>query len=133
LPAGTNVLLNFDNFSNPVDNQPVPANYAGCTWTTLVEGSPWAGDTTWNIYVANGGSQGTITFPRPVLVRSIRLSSGSSNTYTLVGSGNPNVSLTTSGNNPQTLTTGWTTPVTSLTLRATNSDQVFDDLRLTAN
>ncbi len=133
LAAGTNVLLNFDNFTNPMDNQPIPANYAGCTWTTLVEGAPWAGDTTWNIYVTNGGAQGTITFPRPVLVRSIRVSSVSNNTYTLSSPGNPNVSLTTSGNNPQTLTTGWTTAVTSLTLRASSGDQVFDDLRLTMN
>ena len=133
LATGTNVLLNFDNFSSPVDNQPVPSNYAGSTWTTLVEGSPWAGDATWNIYVTSGGAQGTITFPRPVLVRSIRVSSMSSNTYTLSSPGNPNVSLTTSGNTPQTLTTGWTTAVTSLTLRASGGDQVFDDLRLTMN
>jgi hypothetical protein len=130
LTVGTNVLFNFDNFTSPVDGQSIPANYGGSTWTTLVEGSPWAGDTTWNIYVASGGAQGTITFPRPVLVRSIRVSSRSSNTYTLISSGNPNVSVTTSGNTPQTLTTGWTTAVTSLTLRASGGDQVFDDLRL---
>ena len=64
-------------------------------------------------YITNGGPQGTITFPRPVIIRSIRVSSGSSTTFTLVSSGNPNVSLTTSGSNPQTLTTGWTTAVTS--------------------
>jgi hypothetical protein len=133
LATGTNVLLNFDNFTSPVDNRPIPANYAGCTWTTLVEGSPWAGDTTWNIYVTDGGAQGTITFPRPVLVRSIRVSSGGSTTFTLISPGNPNVSLIASGNNPQTLTTGWTMAVTSLTLRASGGDQVFDDLRLTTN
>ena len=127
------MLLNFDNFTSPVDNRPIPANYAGCIWTTLVEGSPWAGDPTWNIYVTDGGAQGTITFPRPVLVRSIRVSSGGSTTFTLISPGNPNVSLTASGNNPQTLTTGWTTAVTSLTLRASGGDQVFDDLRLTIN
>ena len=133
LATGTNVLLNFDSFTNPIDNQPIPANYAGCTWTSLVEGSPWAGDATWNIYMTNGGTQGTITFPRPVLVRSLRLSSQSSTTYTLTSPGNPNVSLTTSGGNPQTLTTGWSVAVTSLTLRANNGDQVMDDLRLTTN
>ena len=133
LAAGTNVLLNFDNFTSPIDNQLIPANYAGCTWTTLVQGSPWAGDATWNFYVRNGGTQGTITFPRPVFVRSIRVSSGSSTTYTLISPGNPNVSLTTSGSSPKTLTTGWTMPVTSLTIQANNGDQVIDDLRLTTN
>jgi len=133
LAAGTNVLLNFDNFTSPIDNQLIPANYAGCTWTTLVQGSPWAGDATWNFYVRNGGTQGTITFPRPVFVRSIRVSSGSSTTYTLISPGNPNVSLTTSGSSPKTLTTGWTMSVTSLTIQANNGDQVIDDLRLTAN
>jgi hypothetical protein len=132
LAAGTNVLLNFDNFASPVDGRPIPANYAGCTWTKLVEGEPFAGDPTWNIY-DNSGTQGTITFPRPVLVRSMRVSSVGSTTFTLISPGNPNVSLTTSGNNPQTLTTGWSTAVTSLTLRASSGDQLFDDLRLTTN
>jgi hypothetical protein len=133
LPSGTNVLINFDNFTNPVDGQPIPANYAGCTWTILVQGSPWAGDPTWNIFVTNGGPQGTITFPRPVIVRSIRVSSGGSATFTLSSPGNPNVSLTASGSTPQTLTTGWTTAVTSLTLQSSSGDQLFDDLRLTTN
>jgi hypothetical protein len=42
-------------------------------------------------------------------------------------------SLTTAANNPQTLTTVWTPAVTSLTLQASNGDQVFDDLHLTTN
>jgi hypothetical protein len=131
LPAGTNVLLNFDNYPSPLDGSPVPAGYAGCTWNTLVEGSPWAGITTWNFYITNSGSQGTILFPRPVIVNSIRVSSSASNQYTLISNGNPNVTITTSGNSPQTLVTGWTGPVTSLTLSSSTTDQVFDDLRLT--
>jgi hypothetical protein len=127
------VLLNFNNFTNPINNQPVPANYAGCIWTTLVEGATWAGIGTWNIYVTNSGPQGTITFPRPVLIRSIRVSALNRNTFTLSSAGNPTVSLTTSGSNPQTLTTGWTTAVTSLTLQSSTDDQAFDDLRLTTN
>ncbi|HTP08268.1 MAG TPA: hypothetical protein VMP08_08465, partial [Anaerolineae bacterium] len=75
----------------------------------------------------------TITFPRPVLVRSIRVSSNSGSTFTLSSPGNPNVSLTVSGSSPQILTTGWTVPVTSLTLQSASGDQIFDDLRLTAN
>ena len=126
------MLLNFDNFTNPDWGQPVPANYAGCTWTSLVERPPFGGDTTWNIFVANGAAQGTITFPRPVVIRSIWVSSMYFTTHTLSSPGNPNVSLSTSGNNPQTLTTGWMTPVTSLTLQASREvDQLFDDLRLT--
>jgi hypothetical protein len=133
LPAGTNVLLNFDDFPSPVDNQPLPANYAGCTWNTLVQGSPWAGDNTWNIYIANGGPQGTIVFPRPVMVRSVRVSSVGSNVFTLSSSGNPDVTLTTSGSSPQILTTNWTNAVTSLTLQSSTNDQLFDDLRLTTS
>jgi len=132
LPAGTNVLLNFDNFPSPVDNRALPTNYTGCTWNTLVEGAPWAGDSTWNIYIANGGPQGTIAFPRPVIVRSVRVSSVGSNVFTLSSSGNPDVSVTTSGSGLQTLTTGWTNAVTSVTLRSSTNDQIFDDLRLTA-
>jgi hypothetical protein len=131
LPAGTNILLNFDNFPSPVDNQPIPANYAGCTWNTLVEGQPWAGNATWNIYVANAGPQGTITFPRPVIIRSVRVSSEGTNVFTLSSPGNPNVSMTTSGSSPQTLTTGWMNAVISVTLRSSTADQMFDDLRLT--
>ena len=111
----------------------MPANYAGCTWTTLVEGAPWAGIATWNIYIANSGPQGTITFPRPVLVRSLRVSALNSNTFTLSSPGNPSVSLTVANSNPQTLVTGWTTAVTSLTLQSSTDDQAFDDLRLTTN
>jgi hypothetical protein len=88
-----------------------------------VEGSPWSGINTWNFYITNGGPQGSITFPRPVIVKSVRVSSSGSNTYTLIGAGNPNAVLTTSGNNAQTLVTGWTNPVTSLTLRSTTYDQ----------
>ncbi len=131
LSAGTNVLLNFDEFTNPVDGQPIPATHAGCRWSSLVEGSPSAGITTWNFYIANGGSQGTIIFPRPVLINSVRVSSGISNVFTLSSAGNPDASLTTTGNSPQTLLTEWTNPVTALTLRSSTSDQVFDDLRLT--
>jgi hypothetical protein len=133
LPVGTNVLINFDNFTSPVDGRQIPAGYAGCTWNSLVEGSPWAGITTWNFYITNGGSQGTILFPRPVIVNSLRVSSGASNTYTLSSAGNPDVAITTSGNSPRTLVTGWTNPVTSLTLRSSTFDQVFDDLRLTTS
>jgi hypothetical protein len=131
LPAGTNVLLDFNNFPTNVDGQPVPAHYSGCTWNALVEGSPWAGIPTWNIYITNGGPQGTINFPRPVIIKSVRVSSGSSNLYTLSSAGNPDVSLTTSNNTPQTLVTGWTSPVTSLTLHSSTGDQVYDDLRFT--
>ncbi len=131
LPAGTNVLLNFDEFPGPVDGQPIPATYAGCRWSSLVEGSPSAGITTWNFYIANGGSQGTIIFPRPVLINSVRVSSSYSNVFTLSSAGNPDASLTTSSNSPQTLVTGWVNPVTTLTLHSSTSDQVFDDLRLT--
>ncbi len=133
LPPGTNVLIDFNNYTNPVDGQPVPNGYAGCTWNSLVEGAPWAGITTWNFYIANSGPQGEIVFPRPVIVNSLRVSSSSSNTFTLSSAGNPDVSLTTSGNNPQTLVTGWSNPVTSLTLRSSTSDQAFDDLRLTTS
>jgi hypothetical protein len=133
LPAGTNVLINFDNFINPSDGQTIPVGYAGINWNTLAEGSPWAGITTWNIFITNGGTQGTITFPRPVIVKSIRVSSMGSNQYTLTSTGNTNVTLTTSGSNAQTLVTGWVNPVTSLTLRSSTADQVFDDLRLTTS
>ena len=111
----------------------IPAGYAGSTWDTLVEGAPWAGIASWNFYITNGGSQGTITFPRPVIINNIRVSSGASNTFTLISSGNPNVSTTTSGNSPRTLVTGWTNPITSLTVRSSTYDQVFDDLRLTTS
>jgi hypothetical protein len=87
IPSGTDVLLNLDNFPSPLDGRLVPANYAGCTWNGLVEGSPWAGDTTWNIYIANGGSQGTILFPVPVMVKSMRVSSAGSNVFTLSSTG----------------------------------------------
>ncbi len=133
LPAGTNVLLDFNNYPSPTDGTAIPANYAGGTWSSLVEGSPWAGITTWNFYIANGGPQGIITFPRPVIVKSVRVSSGNSNTFTLSSAGNADVSVTTSGNNPQTLVTGWTNPVTSLTVRSSTGDQVLDDLRLTTS
>jgi hypothetical protein len=125
------VLLNFDGFPSPADGRPIPATYAGCRWSSLVEGAPSAGITTWNFYIANGGSQGTIIFPRPVLINSVQVSSGNSNVFTLSSTGNPDASLTTSGNSPQTLVTGWTNPVTTLTLRSSTADQVFDDLRLT--
>ncbi len=131
LEAGTNVLINFNNFTSPVDNRPIPTNYAGCTWNSLVEGSPWAGLTTWNFYILNGGARGTIVFPRPVIVKSLVISSSASNQITLSSSGNPNVNLTSSGNNPRTLTTGWTSLVTSVTISSSTSDQAFDDLRLT--
>ncbi len=130
LPAGTNVLLNFDNFASPVDGVAVPASYGGCTWQTLVEGSSWAGNTTWNIYITNGGVQGTVVFPRPVIVRSVRVGSVGSNQFTLRSTGNTDVIGTTSGSQ-LTLTTGWTQAVTSLTLRSSTGDQFFDDLRLT--
>ena len=131
LPAGTNVLLNFDNLSSPADGLPVPSQYAGASWNTLVEGSPWAGDATWNIYITNAGPEGTITFPRPVIVRSVRVSSMGTTVFTLGSPGNPDVNVTTSGSIPQTLTTGWTNAVISLTLRSNTPDQMFDDLRLT--
>jgi hypothetical protein len=127
------VLLDFNNYPSPTDGAAIPANYAGSTWSSLVEGLPWAGITTWNFYIANGGPQGIITFPRPVIVKSVRVSSGNSNTFTLSSAGNADVSMTTSGNNPQTLVTGWTNPVTSLTVRSSTSDQVLDDLRLTTS
>lgn len=133
LPVGTNVLINFDNYSNPVDGQPMPAGYSGCTWNSLVEGSPWAGITTWNFYIQYMGPQGTITFPRPVIVKSIRVSSEGSNTFTLSSSGNPDVTIDTWGSNPQTLVTGWLNPITSLTLHSSTADQTFDDLRLTTS
>lgn len=116
-----------------MDGSVIPAGYAGCTWNTLVEGSPWAGITTWNFYITNGGPQGTILFPRPVIVNSIRVSSGGSNLFTLSSSGNTDVSITTSGNSPRTLVTGWTNPVTSLVVRSSMVDQAFDDLRLTTS
>jgi hypothetical protein len=131
LPAGTNVLLNFNNFPSNVDGKPVPAQYAGGTWNTLAEGAPWAGIATWNIFVTNGGVQGTITFPRPVIIKSLVVSSAGSNVFTLRSPGNADVSITTANNAPRTLTTNWTNPVTSLTLRSSTSDQAFDDLRLT--
>jgi hypothetical protein len=127
----TDVLLDFNNYVNPVDGQPIPTNYAGCTWNSLVEGSPWAGVTTWNIYFAGGSQQGTIIFPRPVIIRSIRVSSTISSVFTMSSIGNPDRSITTSGNNPQTLVTGWINPVTILTLGSSSSNQVWDDLRLT--
>jgi len=133
LPVGANVLINFDNFPSPLDGRAIPTGYAGCTWNILVEGSPWAGITTWNFYITNGGPQGTILFPRPVIVNSIRVSSGTSNLFTLSSAGNPDVSITTSGNSPRILVTGWTNPVTSLTLRSSTFDQVFDELRLTTS
>jgi hypothetical protein len=131
LPAGTNVLLDFNNFPTNVNNQLLPAHYAGGMWNSLVEGRSWAGITTWNFYITNGGPQGTINFPRPVIINSVRVSSAGSNVFTLSSAGNADVSITTSNNNPRTLTTHWTTPVTSLTLRSSTSDQAFDDLRLT--
>lgn len=131
LPTGTDVLIDFNNYTTPVDGTAIPTNYSGANWSSLVEGSPWAGITTWNFYITNGGSQGTITFPRPVLIKNIRASSGTSNILTLSSTSNPDVSITTSGNNPQTLVTNWTNPVTSLTVRSSTTDQVFDDLRLT--
>jgi hypothetical protein len=130
LAAGTDVLLDFNNYVSPVDGRAIPAGYAGCTWASLVEGAPWAGLTTWNFYIASG-AQGTITFPRPVLVKSIRVSSTTSNMFTLSSAGNADVSLTPMGNSPQTLVTGWSNPVTSLTVRSSTSDHAFDDLRLT--
>ena len=133
LSVGTNVLINFDNFPSPLDGRAIPAGYAGCIWNTLVEGAPWAGITTWNFYITNGGAQGTIFFTRPVVVNSIRVSSSATNLFTLSSSGNPDASITTSANIPRTLTTGWTNPVTSLTVRSSTFDQVFDDLRLTAS
>ena len=133
LPSGTDVLINFDNFPNPSDGRAIPAGYAGCTWNNLIEGSPWAGVTTWNFYITNGGAQGTVVFPRPVIVKSIRVSSGSSNIFTLSSAGNQDISTTTSGSSPQTLVTGWINPITALTLRSSSSDQVFDDLRLTTS
>ena len=133
LSVGTDVLINFDNFPSPLDGRAIPAGYAGCTWNTLVEGAPWAGITTWNFYISNGGAQGTILFPRPVIVNSIQVSSGATNLFTLSSSGNPDSSITTSANSPRTLTTGWTNPVTSLTVRSSTFDQVFDDLRLTTS
>jgi hypothetical protein len=131
LSAGTNVLLNFNNFSNPVDGQAIPANYAGATWSSLVEGSSWAGITTWGFYITNGGSQATITFPQAVVIRSVRVSSMAGNTFTLSSTGNPNVSVTASRYNAQDLVTGWANPVTSLTLRSSSGDQLWDDLRFT--
>ena len=133
LPAGTNVLLNFNNFPNPAEGQPIPANSAGCRWSSLVEGAPWGPLTTWYFYIANGGPQGTIIFPRPVVVNSVRVSSSASNVFTLSSAGNPDASVTTSGDTPQTLVTGWTHPVTTLTLRSSTDDQAFDDLRLTTS
>ena len=132
LAVGTNVLFTFDNWTSPSDGASVPAGYGGCTWQTLVEGSPWAGNTTWNVYITNGGVQGTVTFPRAVIVRSVRVGSVGSNQFTLRSTGNSDVVGTTSGSQ-LTLTTGWTAPVTSLTLRSTTGDQFFDDLRLTIN
>ena len=129
LPAGTKVLINFNNFSNPIDNSAIPNGYAGLTWSSLAEGSPWAGIATWNFYMTNNGPIGTITFPVPVIVTSLVASSGGSNTLTLTSSGNASVSVTTSGNTPKTLVTNWTKPVTSLTLQSSTNDQAFDDLR----
>jgi len=110
-----------------------PIFIAGCTWNSLVEGSPYAGFSTWNFYISSGSTQGSILFPRPVIVNSIRVSSGGSNVLTLSSAGNPDVSLTTSGNSPRTLVTGWTNPITSLTLRSSTGDQALDDLRLTTS
>ena len=132
LSASTNVLFDFNNFASPVDGAAVPANYGGCTWQTLVEGAAWAGNTTWNIYITNGGVQGTVVFPRPVIVRSVRVGSVESNQFTLRSTGNTDVVGTTSGSQ-QTLTTGWTVAVTSLTLRSSTADQFFDDIRLTVS
>lgn len=131
LPANTNVLLDFNNYPVNVDGQPLPANYAGCTWNSLVEGAPWAGISTWGFYITGGGPQATITFPRPVIVQSMRVASTGSNNYTLSSAGNPDVSLTTLSNTPQTLVTGWTNAVTSLTVHSSTGDQAFDDLRFT--
>ncbi len=131
LPSGTNVLIDFNNFTNPSDGRAMPTNYSGIAWSySLVEGSPWAGIITWNFYILNS-SQGILTFPRPVLVKSVRVSSAGSNQFTLISTGNPNVSLTTSNNSPRTLTTGWSNMVTSLTVHSSTSDNAFDDLRLT--
>jgi hypothetical protein len=131
LAAGTKVLIDFNNFSNPVDGQPIPSSYAGITWNSLVKGSPWAGISTWNFYIDGGGAQGTIVFPRPVIVNSLRASSGTNNSLTLSSTGNPDVRIITSGNSPLTLTTGWTNPVTSLVVTSSTQDQAFDDLRFT--
>jgi len=128
LAANTPVLLNFDNFPNPVDNQPIPSNFYGCTWNSLVEGSPFAG-LNWNFYILNNGSRGTITFPRPVLVTSVQVVSSGTNTFTLSSTGNTNASVTTNGA-PQTLTTNWTNPITTLTVQSSTSDQALDNLRL---
>ena len=130
LAAGTNVLLDFNNIASPTDGRALNA-YSGLTWSGLVEGSPWAGINTWNFYIANNGTQGTITFPRPVVIKSLTVSSQGSNSFTLSSAGNADVSAATSGGAPKTLTTNWTNPVTSLTIRANNSDQVMDDLRFT--
>ncbi len=127
------MLINFDNYSSPTDSHPIPTGYAGCSWNSLVEGAPWAGISTWNFYIANGGSQGTVNFSRPVIIKSVRVSSGASNVFTLSSTGNPNASITTSSNNPQNLVTGWINPVTSFTLHSSTGDQVFDDLRLTTS
>ncbi len=129
LSTGTRVLLNFNNFTNPVDNNPIPAGFAGLTWSALSQGSSWAGLTTWNIYMTNGGPVGTITFPVPVVVISIVSSSDSSNTLTLSSAGNPNVNVTTTDNTPKTLVTNWKNPITVLTLQSSTSAQAFDDLR----
>ncbi|HTP11063.1 MAG TPA: PQQ-binding-like beta-propeller repeat protein [Anaerolineae bacterium] len=129
LSAGTKVLIDFNNFSSPTDNHAIPNGYAGLTWSSLVEGSPWAGIATWNFYMTNNGPIGTITFPVPVIVTGLVASSGGSNTLTLTSSGNASVSVTTSGNTPKTLVTNWTNPITVLTLQSSTGDQAFDDLR----
>ncbi len=130
LPANTDVLINFNNYPTNVDGQPLPSNYTGCTWNSLVKGSPWAGINTWNFYITNGGPQGNVTCPIPILIKSMIVSSTGNNTFTLSSVGNPDVNLIiTSGNVPQTLTTGWTNPVTSFIVRSSSPDQAFDDLR----
>jgi hypothetical protein len=129
LPDGTNVLLDFNNFPDQVNGAVVPAGYAGLTWNSLVEGPPWAGIATWNTYLAAGKLQGSITFPRPVLIKSLRVSSANNNTVTLSSPLNPNASITTPANTPGTLTVSWTNPITSLTITSSTLDQAFDDLR----
>ncbi len=129
LPAGANVVLDFDNIPGSADNRAIPQGYAGLTWSSMVQGEPWAGIPTWSIYVANGGSSGVAAFPLPVKVVSLRVSAVGATVFTLSSPGNPDVSLAVSGGQPKTITTNWVNPITSLTLRSSTNDQAFDDLR----
>jgi hypothetical protein len=129
LPAGTTVLIDFNNLPNPVAGQARPANYAGITWSALVAGAPYAGGQSWNIYIANGGSQATITFPRQVIVQSLLTSSLYSSIYTLSSAGNPDMYSIPLGGVPGAIETGWTNPVTRITIESTSADQALDDLR----